>query len=133
MWQGRFKSPIIQREGYWLSCGRYIERNPLEAGMVAQPWDYTWSSCRAYALGEHDPLISEDPMYLEMSPNPERRQQLWREFLVAEDPRERTIRQGDWAIGDDGFRSQMSEVLGRPVPGRRGRPRRPATSGAIKT
>jgi putative transposase len=39
LWQGRFKSPAVQREGYWLSCGRYIERNPVEAGMVRAPWD----------------------------------------------------------------------------------------------
>ena len=38
LFQGRFKSPLVQREGYWLSCGRYSERNPLEAGLVAAPW-----------------------------------------------------------------------------------------------
>jgi putative transposase len=47
LWQGRFKSPVVQREGYLLTCGRYIERNPLEAGLVAAPWDYRWASCRA--------------------------------------------------------------------------------------
>src|SRR5438270_4268141 len=91
LFQGRFKSPIIQREGYWLSCGRYIERNPLEAGMVTQPWDYAWSSCRAYALGQADPLLTLDPSYLEMSPDASRRQQLWREFLLGDDPREGKI------------------------------------------
>src|SRR5260370_37225913 len=40
LFQGRFQSPIVQREGYWLSCGRYIERNPVEASMVGQAWDY---------------------------------------------------------------------------------------------
>jgi hypothetical protein len=43
-WQGRFKSPAIQCRDYLLSCGRYIERNPLEAGAVAEPWDYPWST-----------------------------------------------------------------------------------------
>jgi YD repeat-containing protein len=47
LFQGRFKSPAIQMEAYLLSCGRYIERNPLEAGMVALPWEYRWSSARA--------------------------------------------------------------------------------------
>src|SRR5271157_4558109 len=46
---GGVKSPVIQCEGYLLSCGRYIERNPLEAGLVTEPWQYAWSSCRAYA------------------------------------------------------------------------------------
>jgi putative transposase len=91
--------------------------------MVAQPWDYPWSSCRAYALGQADPLVTLDPMYLEMSLSPERRQMLWREFLLADDPREGKIRQGDWVLGDDDFRTQMARVLGRPMPGPRGRPR----------
>ena len=54
LWQGRFKSPAVETDEYLLSCGRYIERNPVEAEMVAQPWEYRWSSCRAYALGERD-------------------------------------------------------------------------------
>jgi putative transposase len=113
--QGRFKSPVVQREGYWLSCGRYIERNPLVAGLVAVPWDYPWSSCRAYACGEADPLLTEDPCYTELSPEPARRQQLWREFLCGDDPREGGIARGDWAVGDEGFRGRMAQVLGRPV------------------
>jgi putative transposase len=64
--QGRFQSPLVQREGYWLSCGRYIERNPLAAGLVAAPWDYPWSSCRAYACVAADPLLIEDPCYTEL-------------------------------------------------------------------
>src|SRR5207253_1885484 len=115
LFQGRFKSPLVQRESYWLSCGRYIERNPLEAGLVAAPWDYPWSSCRAYALGEPDPLLTEDPCYTELSPDPSHRQQRWREFLCSDDPREGVIRRGDWAVGDDGFRGRMAQVLGRPL------------------
>jgi putative transposase len=54
-YQGRFKSPLIQREGYWLSCGRYIERNPVEAGMVTVPWEYAWSSALLRAGGGRRP------------------------------------------------------------------------------
>jgi len=131
LWQGRFQSPIVQREDYWLSCGRYMERNPLEAGLVARPWDYPWSSCRAYSHGQTDPLVTADPSYLELSPKPARRQRLWRDFLLAEDPREPKIRQGDWAIGDEDFQKRMAHVLGRPLPGRRGRPRAGAAQGDI--
>jgi putative transposase len=122
LFQGRFKSPLVQREGYWLSCGRYIERNPLVAGMVSAPWDYPWSSCRAYACGAADPLLTEDPCYTELSPDPGRRQQLWREFVSGDDPREAAIARGDWAVGDDGFRGRMAQVLGRPLPRPRRRP-----------
>jgi putative transposase len=124
LWQGRFKSPIVQRESYWLSCGRYIERNPLEAGMAAAPWHYPWSSCAAYALGQPDPLLTEDPCYTELAPDKGRRQQLWREFLLGEDGREEAIQRGDWAVGDDAFRQRMAQVLGRPQARSRGRPRK---------
>ncbi len=132
LWQGRFKSPVVQRDGYWLSCGRYIERNPVEAGVVSEPWTYPWSSCRAYALGERDPLVSENPCYTELSPDVGRRRELWREFLAGEDVRETAIRQGNWAIGDDDFRRRMGEALGRPAPRRRGRPPK-AHQGAVST
>ena len=58
LWQGRFKSPAVAVEDYFLSCARYIERNPVEAGLVTEPWLYRWSSCRSYVLGTADPLLS---------------------------------------------------------------------------
>jgi putative transposase len=51
LWQGRFKSPAIECRTYLLSCGRYIERNPLEAALVAEPWQYPWSSARGIWAG----------------------------------------------------------------------------------
>ena len=89
-----FKSPAIQCEGYLLSCGRYIERNPLEAGLVTEPWQYAWSSCRAYASGAADPLLAENSYYLEWGVDDGSRQRRWREFLIQEDPKEQPIRRG---------------------------------------
>src|SRR5215471_15649161 len=63
LWQGRFKSPAGAVEAYFLSCARYIERNPVEAGLVTEPWQYRWSSCPAYALGVADPLLSYNVCY----------------------------------------------------------------------
>lgn len=51
LWQGRFKSPAVAIEEYFLSCARYIERNPVAAGIAAEPWSYPWSSAAAYAVG----------------------------------------------------------------------------------
>ena len=87
-----------------------------------QPWDYPWSSCRAYALGEPDALLSEDPCYSELCADPARRRVLWQEFLLGEDARAAAIRRGDWALGDDDFHQRVAQVLGRPAPRRRGRP-----------
>jgi len=124
LWQGRFHSPAVQTEGYLLSCGRYIERNPLEAGLVNEPWDYPWSSCRAYALGTTDPLLAENPWYLELASEPAVRQRRWREFLLGEDPREKAVRRSDWAMGDEAFRRRLLALRGRPVLRGRGRPRK---------
>lgn len=66
LWPGRCKSPAIQAEGYVLSGGRYIERNALEAGLVALPWAYAWSSARCYAQGEAHALLTPHPYYLEL-------------------------------------------------------------------
>ncbi|HWG44720.1 MAG TPA: transposase [Gemmataceae bacterium] len=123
LWQGRFKSPVIQKDDYWLSCGRYIERNPVEAGLVAEPWQYRWSSAACYAWGTADSLVEENPCYQELAVGKVDQQRLWRAFLVAEDEREDEVRRGDWAVGDARFRDRMGEVRGRPLR-RRGRPRK---------
>jgi putative transposase len=120
-WQGRFKSPAVQCRDYLLSCGRYIERNPVEAGLAFQPWDYGWSSARAYALGVTDVHLADNAEYLALADTASRRQKAWRAFLMAEDPREDAVRRGDWVIGDEAFRRRALLVHGRPV-SRRGRP-----------
>ena len=126
LFQNRFKSPAIEAEGYLLSCGRYLERNAVEAGLVAWPWDYRWSSCRAYAWGEVDALLAPNPWYDELSADPARRQQLWREFLLGEDPKEAEVRRPDWVVGGEEFRRRMQQAAGRPAPRPRGRPKRAA-------
>ena len=65
-------------EDYFLSCARYIERNPVVAGIVAEPWTYRWSSCRAYALGEPDSLLSYNVWYQGLGSEAVQRQQRWR-------------------------------------------------------
>jgi putative transposase len=124
LWQGRFKSPAVQREGYLLSCGRYIERNPEEAGMVAQAWDYRWSSSRAYALGAADPLLAANPCYLELAVEAGRRRELWQEFVRGDDPREPEVRGAERVVGDEAFRKGWLQSHGRPFARPRGRPRK---------
>ena len=51
LWEGRFKSSLIDSHGYAINCHRYIEENPLRAGMVRHPAEYRWSSFRANGLG----------------------------------------------------------------------------------
>jgi hypothetical protein len=70
--------------------------------------------------------------YTELSPDPARRRQLWREFVCGEDLREAAIARGDWAVGDDGFRGRMTQVLGRPLPRPRGRPPKAGRGGNVR-
>ena len=63
LWEGRFRSCLTQDEVYLLSCMRYIELNPVRAGMVVHPGEYRWSSYRCNAQGEADPLISPHSIY----------------------------------------------------------------------
>jgi putative transposase len=91
LWEGRYRSHWIERESYFLECGRYIERNPIRAGIVKQMEDYPWSSYRYYAFGETDPLVDEDPYYEGLGSDPENRQRNYREFVKVEGPYEKLV------------------------------------------
>jgi putative transposase len=129
LFQGRCKTPAVEADAYLRSCGRYIERNPLAAGLVAAPWEYRWSSCRAYALGLADLLLAENPWYQELATEPPRRLELWRSFLLAEDPKEKAVQRMDWTVGEATFRHRMRRSGGRPEPRSKGRPIKDGTIG----
>src|SRR5690348_7286923 len=58
LWEGRYKASLVQEEHYLLLCMRYIEMNPVRAGMVKSPSHYRWSSYRSNAQGQEDPLVT---------------------------------------------------------------------------
>jgi putative transposase len=101
-----------------VSCSRYIERDPVEAGLVTEPWQFRWSSARAYALGDADALLAENAEYLGLADAPLRGPHLWREFLLGDDLREKVVRRGDRASGDEHFRRRALVAQGRPAPRR---------------
>jgi len=103
VWQGRFKSPVIQDDGHLLVVLRYIEANPLRAGMAADPKDYRWSSFPAHGHGAPDPLLSPLPELEALGRSPAERQRRWRR-------RVRTP-QGDDEIG----RVRESVRTGKPL------------------
>lgn len=63
LWEGRFRSCLVTSERYALACYRYVELNPVSAGMVGHPRDYRWSSYRANAEGRSDRMIEPHPAY----------------------------------------------------------------------
>jgi len=70
VWQGRFKSPVIQNDEHLLTVLRYIEANPLRAALVMRAEEYPWSSYRVHGLGEADELIDRLITYEALSPRP---------------------------------------------------------------
>jgi len=86
VWQGRYKSPLVARDSYFLEAGRYIERNPLRAKLVTDLKDYPWSSYAFYAYGTDHALVDEDPYYASLGSTAYRRQEAYRQFVSLESP-----------------------------------------------
>lgn len=63
LWEGRYRSCLTQEDNYLLACYRYIELNPVRAGIVNHPGAYRWSSYRANGQGTHCPLLTPHPLY----------------------------------------------------------------------
>ncbi len=130
LWEGRFKSTIVDAEDYVMACYRYIEANPVRARMVAKAEDHAWSSYAANALGQTDPLLSHHEVYSRLGDTAEIRQAEYRTLFTAglgEDVVAiiRDATQRGWVPGSDRFRRQIAEALGRRVePPVRGRPRK---------
>ena len=129
LWEGRYRSTVIDSEHYLLTCMRYIEMNPVRAESMAEhPADYPWSSYRANALGAPDSLLSPHALYRRLGRSVEDRQASYRQLFRAqlsktdiEAIREATNKA--WALGNDRFRDRIEALAGRraaPLP--RGRP-----------
>lgn len=82
LWQDRFKSNIIDTDSYLLQCGKYIELNPVRAGIVNLPEEYRFSSYSHYAKGVYDPIVTDSPTYLGLSDSLEKRRKRYIEFVV---------------------------------------------------
>jgi putative transposase len=128
LWEGRFRASVIESERYLFSCCRYIELNPVRAGLVVDPAQYRWSS-HAHHIGlRTEPLIEEHPLVWSLGNTPFDRQAAYRR-LFDQAPVEsevdllRSAIQGGWAVGGEQFRSAVSEIAGRRLTRRpRGRP-----------
>jgi len=109
LWQGRFASYVLD-ESHLLAAARYVELNPVRAGLATAPSDYRWSSARAHLKGKDDGLVRVSPL-LEMAGN-------WRRLLLSAvseaqlkefRAHERTGR----VLGDDAFQKRLEKKLGR--------------------
>lgn len=99
LWHSRYRSIPITEESHLLQCARYIELNPVHAGMVGKPGDYPWSSYDFYATGKPDPLLYPNPFFVgEWGIN----RQEYRQFILSDiDPDyRRQIREYEAGVGD---------------------------------
>jgi len=132
LWEGRYKATVIDSEAHLLTCYRYIELNPVRAGMVAAAGDYRWSSHRWHAAGAADPLITDHPLYDALGATLAERQAAYRrlygaplELPVIDELRRAT--NGGWAFGDERFKERVAKTAGRrAAPRPKGRPRKTA-------
>lgn len=128
LWESRFKSCLVQSEHYVLECYRYIELNPVRAGMVKHPRQYPWSSYRANAEQGSNPLLRGHPEYLNLGLSDSARCTVYASFFDSHaDSSEadgiRSATRGGFALGDKSFRAGIAERLQRRVD--RGTPGRP--------
>jgi putative transposase len=128
LWEGRYKSSLVESERYCLACYRYIELNPVRAGMCAHPGDYRWSSYRVNALAEAKSGLTPHPQWIALGENDAERRARYRTLVDADVDPERVqdirfaVRKG-LPTGSSQFRSKIEEALNRRLgTGHRGRP-----------
>ena len=134
LWEGRFRSCIVESEVYLLSCYRYIELNPVRAGMVRHPAQFEWSSYGANGGGGSCSWITPHAEYLRLGAGDEERRQAYRALFgspvaprVIADIRDNT--NAGYALGSTAFRAEVAKRLGRRAsPGTPGRPAASALS-----
>lgn len=137
LWDSRYKSSLVHAEAYLLACQRYIELNPVRAGMVRGPGDYRWTSYQANAMGRPDTMLTPHPLYLALGRDPHERQAIYRDLLGAHLPRMtigviRLALGQCQPLGDARFHSEIEQRTGVRREARpRGRP--PAKSGHAAT
>jgi putative transposase len=124
LWEGRYRATLIDSERYLLACYRYVELNPVRAGLVPRPEAYPWSSHRANALGATDALVTRHERYNALGADAVTRLAAYR-ALFENDLDEATLLEiremtnKAWALGNDRFREGIQQLLHRrtePLP-----------------
>lgn len=118
LWEGRFRSCLVQEESYLLHLYRYIELNPVRAGMVSDPGEYSWSSYQCNGLGKRSELHSAHRLYLALGQNPTERQHSYRQLFrhqvdgkLLDDIRQ--ITQKGLALGSDKYIAELESLTGK--------------------
>lgn len=128
LWEGRYRATTVQTDRYCLACMAYIDLNPVRAGIVRRPEDYTWSSYAHYRGTKSDKLIAPHPVYWQLGNTPFEREARYGEMVdqglsadLEKALTDATLK--GWALGDAAFMADLSARTGRRLsrsaPGRR--------------
>ena len=125
LWQGRFKLQPVQKVNYLVACGRYIERNPVKAGIIDESCEYPYSSARYYCLGENDGVTVEDPEFATFGKDLDFRRNAYMVFLQKfNDEEEKLFNNLEQPVGGKEFLRGLIKENGRFISRRRGRKRK---------
>jgi putative transposase len=133
LWEGRYRATVIEAEHYLLLASRYVELNPVRAGLAEAPGSYVWSSYNHHVGLTVDSLVTDHALYWALGNTPFERQRAYAEgFSIPLPPHEvdalRTATQKGWLLGGPEYQARMSLAANRRVsPLTRGRPRKPVS------
>lgn len=128
LWEGRYRSNLVESDRYLLACSRYIEMNPVRAGMTQLPGDHLWSSHRSNAFGRADDLLTPHEIYVGLAGDATRRAAAYRalfevELGAGEITAIREALNKGWPLGRAAFCNKVEILSGRrATPSKRGRP-----------
>jgi len=128
LWEGRHKGNIIETDSYFMTCMKYIELNPVRAGIVKDPKDYYWSSYAANAYGKPNAIITVHELYSSSGSTNNERLENYRSFVSDKEKtlvfkNIRTCVQSGTPLGGEQFLKQIESLFVHPVGYReRGRP-----------
>ena len=133
LWQGRYKTSVIDGESYLMSNSRYIEFLPVRTGLAGRPEEYPWSSYAHHAGLRSDPVVTDHALYWALGNTPFQREAAYIERagqdLAAEDIAivEKAVLKG-WPLGSERFKTELQNRVKRQVlPAKRGRPFKKST------
>ena len=115
LWEGRYKASIVDHEHYLVLCMRYIELNPVRAGMVRMAGEYRWSSFLCNARGAADSLVTKHALYTGLGSDQRMRESSYRAMFGVGVPdkeidRIRDATQNGWALGSKSFRDRVGSM-----------------------
>ncbi|MFZ5601245.1 MAG: transposase [Pseudomonadota bacterium] len=120
LWEGRYKSTLVDSERYFLTVSQYIELNPVRARMVVSAGEYPWSSFRGNAMGKSIQLLTPHPCYLALGETEAQRriryQGLFKQAIPSDDIADiRECTNKAWVLGSDKFKAQIEAAANRRV------------------